>query len=542
MLGAKANNKHKLMFVYFTVGNLNSFNRSSFKNIHLVSVFRNSQVKRYGLKVLLRPVVNDLKLLEKGVEMHLKGGILRVFGTLAITTADNLGSHEIGGFKLGFAFAFRPCRHCLATAEDIQTVYSDGDIPPRTIEQHTWACAQIGTDLEGHASRVYGVTEDSILNELEHFSVLTGLVPDAMHDVLEGSLPVVVIELINYLLEKKYITLKTLNASIRNFKYGINEVKNKPCEIDATHLKKKKLRQSAAQLWTLATLLPLMIGSQVPVTDPKWQCFTDFLEICRLIFSTSISQHQIRMLESMISEFLTNFRIAFPNKNLIPKMHFLIHYPRYIRMYGPLMAYWCMRYKAKHSYFKGLTRAIGNYKNLPLTLSFRHQQWQCMNFNSSKPYLSLNIELPRFKENFLSTFNCSGAVAQLFSLKKRTPIVLSYSWISIASTTISTQRTFLLCNLSGSDSKAFGLVSSILKIKNSLVFICEIYRTIQFDLHLQAYHVKPRPDQFFMPVLLEDVINNLVPYTVHNPVHVNLNVSNYESLYIVPRTEIKLKD
>ena len=58
--------------------------------------------------------------------------------------------------------------------------------------------------------------------ELEHFSVLTGLVPDAMHDVLEGSLPVVVIELINYLLEKKYITLKTLNASIRNFKYGIN--------------------------------------------------------------------------------------------------------------------------------------------------------------------------------------------------------------------------------------------------------------------------------------------------------------------------------
>ena len=48
-------------------------------------------------------MVNDLKLLEKGLEMHLKGGILRVFGTLAITTADNLGSHEIGGFKLGFA-------------------------------------------------------------------------------------------------------------------------------------------------------------------------------------------------------------------------------------------------------------------------------------------------------------------------------------------------------------------------------------------------------------------------------------------------------
>ena len=36
---------------------------------------------------------------------------------------------------------------------------------------------------------------------------------------------------------------------------------------------------------------------------------------------------------------------------------------------GPLVHVWCMRYEAKHSYFKQLVRVTENFKNMLKTLS-----------------------------------------------------------------------------------------------------------------------------------------------------------------------------
>ena len=40
-------------------------------------------------------------------------------GTLVSVAADNLGSHQIGGFK-GSCTAARPCRHCSVAYEDMK--------------------------------------------------------------------------------------------------------------------------------------------------------------------------------------------------------------------------------------------------------------------------------------------------------------------------------------------------------------------------------------------------------------------------------------
>ena len=47
-----------------------------------------------------------------------------------------------------------------------------------------------------------------------------------------------------------------------------------------------------------------------------------------------------------------------------------------------------MRYEAKHHYFKKLSTVIGNYTNLPYTLSMRHQQWVCYQLQSGNHELS----------------------------------------------------------------------------------------------------------------------------------------------------------
>ena len=50
---------------------------------------------------------------------------------------------------------------------------------------------------------------------------------------------------------------------------------------------------------------------------------------------------------------------------------------------GPLVRAWCMRFEAKHHYFKKLSTVIGNYTNLPFTLAMRHQQWLCYQLQSA---------------------------------------------------------------------------------------------------------------------------------------------------------------
>ena len=75
-------------------------------------------------------------------------------------------------------------------------------------------------------------------------------------------------------------------------------------------------------------------------------------------------------------------------------MHFMVHMPRliirqvfsavhavlfskYYSRFGPLVRHWTMRFEAKHSYFKQLARSMGNFINLPYSLAFRHQEYQC---------------------------------------------------------------------------------------------------------------------------------------------------------------------
>ena len=51
-----------------------------------------------------------------------------------------------------------------------------------------------------------------------------------------------------------------------------------------------------------------------------------------------------------------------------------------------------MRFEAKHSYFKQLAHAMGNFVNITYSLATRHQHYQC--------YLNINTEeLPGWEHN-----------------------------------------------------------------------------------------------------------------------------------------------
>lgn len=104
----------------------------------------------------------------------------------------------------------------------------------RTRETHSCHCASLHGPLSAHAASTYGVMRDSILNTSDFFHVTEGLVPDVMHDVLEGCAPYEVKELLKYLVAERVVTLEDINSQIEHFLYAPPDALNKPTSIPVT--------------------------------------------------------------------------------------------------------------------------------------------------------------------------------------------------------------------------------------------------------------------------------------------------------------------
>jgi len=98
-------------------------------------------------------------------------------------------------------------------------------------------------------------------------------------------------------------------------------------------------------------------------------CYITLLQIMNICLAYEIHEKSIELLTRMIEVYITRFINLFPD-SIVPKFHFLIHVPRYIKLFGPPRQQWCFRFETCHAYFKSLHF---NFKNMALTMSYRHQ-------------------------------------------------------------------------------------------------------------------------------------------------------------------------
>lgn len=70
-----------------------------------------------------------------------------------------------------------------------------------------------------------------------------------------------------------------------------------------------------------------------------------------IVVAPKISKEMVENLKTLISDYN-----ILPKKeflvNLLPKHHFMIHYPRVIELTGSLVYLWTMRFEIKLGYFK----------------------------------------------------------------------------------------------------------------------------------------------------------------------------------------------
>jgi len=148
----------------------------------------------------------------------------------------------------------------------------------------------------------------------------------------------------NYLSKQGIVSIDHVNEQISSFHYSVPDVKSKPsCEV----LTREDCNQSAVQMWTLARLLPFMIGHLIDVDDPVWKLFLLLRKNMDIVFAPKMTNGLLLLLDEYIVDHHTQYRMVFSNKRLKPKHHFLVHYARYIRKTGPLINKWTLRFEGK---------------------------------------------------------------------------------------------------------------------------------------------------------------------------------------------------
>lgn len=303
----------------------------------------------------------------------------------------------------------------------------------------------------------------------------------------------------HFIYEEKRFDLELLNHRMTTFDYGYGNEKNKPTVILNLRTSENAVKQTASQMWCLIQVLPFLIGDVVSPTSEHWHLFILLKEICSIVFAPVVTYGLAAFLKALIIEHHTMFKKLY-ERNLIPKHHFMIHYPRMMVMFGPISQMWCMRFESKHNPLKRHAHIVGNFKNISKTLSHKHQVKQMCHFKLGEPF-SKKIEITNAYPVTISSLQKADVV--LANLKEHegqpdltlnSTVYVTHS-MSIFGHTYRTGCALILKN----DCKGEPLFGEILHIlpendNVSAVMLVRIITVKHFDDHYFAYVVHKTDD------------------------------------------------
>ncbi|XP_071847914.1 uncharacterized protein [Apostichopus japonicus] len=380
--------KHKVLAVYYTIGNLDPRCRSIIDPIQLVLLCKEKLIKQAGQEMVFSKLLTDLKCLEETGIILDTGELLK--GTVVSITGDNLGSHYIGGFCESFNAEYF-CRYCSLSKSEIceGKHYIEG--PYRTKETHMRTIQLLEESENDH---IDGVKFNSVFNSLSHFHVAApGLPPCLGHDLFEGLVDYDLALFIDYFVKQKWFTYDLLNENLNKFPFHGPDAANMLKAIS----KGKKIGGQAVQNWWFLRFFPLVAFKNVKdADDAVWQLCIKLKDIVEIVVSPCLHESQIAYLKVLVEEYLEERTDLFPNCSLRPKHHFLSHYHWLITMFGPLIRLWTLRFESKHSFFKRCARYSQNFINITSTLAQKHQLLQafCSNGQLFPEQIQLLKEMP----------------------------------------------------------------------------------------------------------------------------------------------------
>ena len=199
-----------------------------------------------------------------------------------------------------------------------------------------------------------------------------------MHDCMEGVIPTITEAIISSLVNAKITTIAQLNNNMQEFNFMGLDAVNKPESIKA----KGNTVGSASQKMCLFRLLPFFVD--ISKSAMVLKLYLVSREIMMHAFSRCISRQDLDYYAQKIKVLYQLMKEHFSHIRITPKFYYLLHYPSMTAKFEPLRNLWCMRFEAKHQYFKALASNIGSFRNITFTLATRHQLSHCYNFSNKE--------------------------------------------------------------------------------------------------------------------------------------------------------------
>jgi hypothetical protein len=377
-------------------------------------------------------------------------------------------------------FLFLPvfCRFCVAN-NSIQELTSEDSSLLRTSLTNVEAAEQAISNNKLH---VNGVKYNSSLNELKYFNISNGLPPDIMHDLLEGCFRFALSNMMEELTKQKLYNVKNLRSDLENFKNGRIDSKNRvPTSVFTD---KFTYKLSASHMNLLVRTLPFIIGERFRQNI----YFKNFLLLLNIFFQLNADEFDepaIENLKNKIKFYLEDYKICYANKKLMPKHHFLTHYPSAIRNFGPPKQYSTLRFESKHSFFKRVDKATFNRKNIAKSLAFRHQQLQVYHLLCENYFCDIE---------FGTYHNLSQSFQDVIQFQLSSNEFSSYKWLVKRGIKYHIDDFIVISN--ANDLPIFSKVASIIYDKEEIIFLAYDYVTIKYIDHLAAYRIIERESNF----------------------------------------------
>lgn len=488
---------HKTTPVYFILRNLPLHFQSKLKNINLLALINAQDTKFYGYNNVLYCIVQDLQLLEKsGLEVEFLNGQKNLKGSLAAICGDNLGTNGISGMQECFSTG-KFCRHCLIDYDDLSKAVEESQVELRTKSSFQMD----GDRSEATGKIVNGVKSYCILHQLRNFHVIDAPTVDLMHDILEGVGQWSVKEFITFVISRKLLTEQQINEKIAAFNFGQQESSSLPNSISYA---KKGLGLKAAQAWCFIRHVPLIFKDFFQNTEDK-----ELMRRCKLVrlinsimlivFSPSITETMVVNLEKLIKEHHLLLLSIRPN-SLRPKHHYLIHYPRIIRIMGPLIGLWCMRFEGKHLPFKKQAQSCQNFVNICKSFAYRHQEAVYFSDKSEMKLSYRNLKVPVDTDSIkhlLESFSPRSELVFVLSLSKNQTF----------------KKGFFVCT--GVDqltkNPIFNEIREIFIFKEEGYFVLSAWKTISFNEKLNAYQISKLPTEE-LKIVHSDSLHYFAPF------------------------------
>ncbi|XP_065673880.1 uncharacterized protein LOC136090831 [Hydra vulgaris] len=442
-LGSKTK-VHKVCAIYFFIKNVNTKRCSKLANIYPVIYCLAADVAKYGYEKLSKPLIKDLVALEKRVQLHINESYDCIYGAVVMWSGDNLALHQIFGFSSNFN-ANKSCHYCYTTKEQMQHTFYEEDLDLKTKEHHIADCQALFGDAD--SNKLSGVYKQNPLSELQYFSVPENICPDSMHVILKGCL------------QPLPITREKLVS------------------------KDKRLGINATQSWCLGRFFCLLLGDVVETDNQYCHLIHLLMEICGIIFVPKLTVHLITYLTEMISVHHNLFTEIISGHTVIPKQHFLIHYPTKMLQLGPSPSYWCMRFEGKHAPAKEQCHILHNFKNVCKSIAWRQQLQLHLHLSNFASILSIEVgpgfeimpaclplpisvfsEIPLYEEWFCANYVIKDGVKYMPDYI----VVLGITKLCLP---------------------RFGKILYLLVRENECILIVKIYFTKHYDAHIAGYNV-----------------------------------------------------